>query len=238
MRAFARISVALSVAFAMTGAQLAEACIPADRAALLVLDASYSMLRPVGRIGPTRFNLARAAVAAVVDLFPDDGYLALRFYGARSTATHNDCTDTNLAVPFAPAAENREAIKLALAKSHARGRTPIAYALGQMVADFAGVDVEKIVIVVSDGMESCDGDPCAIAETLAPQGFVIHTVGFLVDSISRRQLQCIAKATGGSYFDAPVALDLEDQLRQAFAACPIALAPPSRREDDDPAAAG
>jgi len=223
MRFYGRFATAMTAALAGPLMAVAEACVPPDRAALLILDASYSMRRGVARTGTNRFNLARQAVAAVVNLFPPEGYLALRFYGSESQSIREDCLDTKLAVPFAPAAENRDAILLALADAHARGLTPIAYALQQAVSDFPGGDLDKLIIVVSDGIEACAGDPCGAAIELGALGFTIHTVGFVVNRSARAQLQCIAAVTGGTYFDVPVAVQLPDKLKEAFSACPIAF---------------
>jgi Ca-activated chloride channel family protein len=210
----------------------------ADRAALLILDASYSMLGLVGTSDQNRFDLARAAVASFVDRYPPYGYLALRLYGSESHALRNNCQDTILVVPFAPARENHAAIKLALATAHARGVTPIAYALEQAVADFGGTGLEKVIVAVSDGIESCNGDPCATAADLTRQGFVIHTVGFLVDRPARLALQCIASVSGGRYFDVRDPFDLPDRLAQAFDPCPVAFVRPDDWETASSPAAG
>jgi Ca-activated chloride channel family protein len=229
-----RFLVALVVAVAMPLGSFAQACTIADRAVLLILDASYSMLNRVAAPGgpTTRFAAARNAVSGVVDIFPDDGFLALRFYGSQSQATRMDCTDTMLAVPFGPALVNRAPIKAALAQAHARGVTPIAYSLAQAARDFPSNSLERTIILVSDGGESCDGDPCATAALLHTQGFVINAVGFMIAGIARAQLRCIAAAAGGKYFDVPVAVSLSESLGQAFGQCPVATLPVRRNDDD------
>jgi Ca-activated chloride channel family protein len=133
-----------------------------------------------------------------------------------------------LKVPFAPAATNAAVIKLALADSHARGVTPIAFALEQAVADFGENSLGHTIVLVSDGGEDCNGDPCATAAMLHSEGFVINTVGFGTDVQGGRQLQCIARASGGQYFPVPVAVQLQDKLMQALGICPIALGPTRR----------
>jgi Ca-activated chloride channel family protein len=193
-----------------------------------MLDSSYSMKRPVAQAAATRFNVARDALRGFIDRFPPTGYLALRFYGSEHVVTRNHCEDSLLAVPFAPAQENVEPLKLALAQAHARGVTPLAYALEQAGTDFPGNAVEKLIVIVSDGLESCGGNPCAAAAALGRQGFVINTIGFLADRDARRQLQCVADATGGQYFHVPVNIGLQEKLDEAFAGCPIAAAPTER----------
>ena len=63
---------------------------------------------------------------------------------------------------------------------------------------------ERIVVLVSDGKETCEGDPCVTARALAAADtkLVVHTIGFGVDAAARRQLQCIAGMARGTYSDA------------------------------------
>ena len=74
-------------------------------------------------------------------------------------------------------------------------------------------------MLVSDGKETCQGDPVLAAKALAAKGITVHTVGFIVDTAARGQLQAIARATGGTYFDAPVGPELPDTLKSALTAC-------------------
>jgi Ca-activated chloride channel family protein len=216
----AAFGAALTAALTVPLAPVASACEPTNRDALLILDASDSMLRYSGS-AISRFNVAKKAIQAAIDLFPSDGLLGLRLYGSQAPVDREVCTDTVLAVPLAPAAENRNAITTALASARARGKTPIAYALEQAAADFPE-HATRTIILVSDGRESCQGDPCATAAQLAKRGFVINTVGFQVDRPGRSQLQCIAAATGGQYFNAPVAIQLTNRLLDALGVCTIA----------------
>ena len=77
----------------------------------------------------------------------------------------------------------------------------------------------RVIVLVSDGKETCQGDPVVAARALAAKGITVHTVGFIVDTAARGQLQAIARATGGTYFDAPVGPELPDTLKQALNAC-------------------
>jgi Ca-activated chloride channel family protein len=222
-RRYARAVVygpALAAALTLPFAPVVQACVPGEPSVLLMLDASESMLVYVAG-GASRFEFARRSVKAALDLFPDDGLIALRFYGSESYASRRICNDSVLAVPFGPTAGNREPIKLALAGARARGRTPIAFALERAAADFPE-GASRTIVLVSDGRENCDGDPCGTASALAAQGFVINTVGFQADRSGRIQLQCIAEVTGGKFFNAPAALQLTDQLLQALAVCTVA----------------
>src|SRR3954462_6079058 len=96
MRTLGRLAFALTASVSIAVASTAEACIPDGRTVLLMLDSSYSMLRSVSRTGPTRYVVARNALASVVDSFPRDGFLALRLYGSQTTILRQDCRDTFL----------------------------------------------------------------------------------------------------------------------------------------------
>jgi hypothetical protein len=121
-------------------------------------------------------------------------------------------------VPSGPA--EAAAIAASVDGAKAQGYTPIAYSLEQAQGDFpAGRAKERVIVLVSDGKETCKGDPLLAAKGLATRGITIHTVGFIVDTAARMQLQNIARATGGTYFDAPVGPELPDRLRAAFNAC-------------------
>jgi Ca-activated chloride channel family protein len=229
MHVLGRLAVAFTAAIALPFGTTARACMPEGRSVLLILDASYSMLRTVSRTGPTRFVVAREALNSVVDRFPREGHLALRLYGSQSHIFRENCEDTVLAVPFGPASKNAALIKLTLAQSHARGLTPIALALEHAAGDFDATYLDKRIVVVTDGADSCGGDPCATALKMSVEGFVIDTVGFLLNEApARRQLQCMAQVTKGTYIEVRSYLELTDRLAGLLAECAIVeVAPPT-----------
>ncbi len=151
---------------------------------------------------------------------PDDTVVSLRAYGHQSPRKAKDCRDTALLVPFAKAAENRNQISALSAGLQAQGYTPITHVLGLAADDLKPLSGKKSIVLVSDGKETYEGDPCVLARKLAEADaeLVIHTVGFDVDDQTRRQLQCIAKAGRGEYRDAANAPDLSSMLQEAVAA--------------------
>ena len=207
----------LTMAF-MPMAVWAQTCNTADRSVLLVLDASGSMSAKLPN-GETRIEVARRAVKGVASLIPARAQLSLRLYGAQSAASQKNCQDTNLAVPFGPASASGAPIAASVDGAKAQGYTPIAYSLRQAANDFPADAKERVIVLVSDGKETCQGDPVVAAKALAGKGITVHTVGFVVDTAARGQLQAIARATGGSYFDAPVGPELPDTLKSALSAC-------------------
>jgi hypothetical protein len=218
--------VALGVA-ALPAASLAQSCNTADRSVLLILDASGSMNAKLPN-GETRIAVAQRAIKGVAGFVPAQAQLSLRMYGAQSAARQKNCQDTNLAVPFGPASVSGAAITTTVDATKAQGYTPIAYSLGQAANDFPGDARERVIVLVSDGKETCQGDPVVAAKALAAKGITVHTVGFVVDTAARGQLQAIARATGGTYFDAPVGPELPDTLKAALNACKtrVAALPP------------
>lgn len=209
--------VAVTVALLPNPAS-AQTCNVADRSVLLVLDASGSM-NAVLPSGESRIAVARRAVKDVAALFPDDAQVSLRLYGSQSPRDDHNCQDTKVAVPFGPASENASQIAAAVDAAPAQGYTPIAHVLAQIGADFPADATERTVVLVSDGKETCDGDPVLAARQLADAGITLHTVGFIVDTAARQQLQAMASATGGSYFDAPVGPELPETMTSALNAC-------------------
>lgn len=169
--------------------------------------------------GETRLEVAKRAVKGVAALIPAQAQIGLRMYGAQSPSARKDCQDTHLAVPFAAAGAAAAPIAASVDAARAQGYTPIAHALAQAVADFPADARERVVVLVSDGKETCQGDPVVAARALAQKRITVHTVGFVVDTAARGQLQAVAAATGGSYFDAPVGPELPERLKAALNAC-------------------
>lgn len=210
--------LALAFAAGLPSAALAQTCNSADRNLSLVLDASGSMNARLPN-GESRFAVAQRAVKDVVSLVPLQAQVSLRMYGAKSPPKDKNCQDTHVAVPFAPASTARSDIASAVDGAEARGYTPIALSLEQASNDFPADAKERVIVLVSDGKETCKGDPAVAAKALAAKGITVHTVGFVVDSAARMQLQNIARLTGGSYFDASLGPELPDTLKSAFSAC-------------------
>ncbi len=211
--------VALTAGF-LSAAEPAQAqtCNTADRSVLLILDASGSMNAKLPN-KETRIAVAQRAIKGVAGFVPAQAQLSLRMYGAQSAARQKNCQDTHLAVPFGPAAASSASITAAVDGAKAQGYTPIAYSLQQAANDFPTDAKERVIVLVSDGKETCKGDPAVAAKSLAAKGITVHTVGFIVDTAARGQLQAIARVTGGTYFDAPVGPELPDTLKSAFSAC-------------------
>ncbi len=189
-------------------------------ALVMVLDSSGSMAEPVGGPGSggrTRMAAARDALGTVVDGLPDGHPTGLRVYGADKAS---GCDDTRLARPVAPL--DRAGLKAAVAAVTPKGDTPIGLSLRKAAEDLpkpaGGAPATRTILLVSDGEDTCGTpEPCEVAADLARQGIGLRVdaVGFQVAGKAREQLECVAEAGNGRYYDAPDADALARQLQRA-----------------------
>ncbi|WP_406163426.1 VWA domain-containing protein [Streptomyces sp. NBC_01005] len=183
---------------------------------VMVLDSSGSMADDDGT-GRSRMESARTAVGTVVDGLPDGYPTGLRVYGADRA---RGCTDTRLVKPVRGL--DRAALKRAVAAVRPRGDTPIGLSLRKAAEDLPGPSGGAVgtrtILLVSDGEDNCGAPgPCEVAERLGKEvaGLRIDTVGFQVRGAAREQLECVAAAGNGRYYDAPDADSLARQLQRA-----------------------
>jgi hypothetical protein len=195
------------------GAQTAPA-----RSVELILDASGSMAGKLAS-GRVKIDAARSAVERFLGAAPASTRLSFRLYGHQSPRERHNCQDTELARPFGDATAARADIVARAKGVTPQGYTPITWVLRQAAKDFTAAETgQRFIVLVSDGKETCDGDPCATAKALALAKIVVHVIGFDVDETSRMQLKCIASVTGGTYFDAADAEKLAAAISQAATA--------------------
>jgi Mg-chelatase subunit ChlD len=187
-----------------------------DRSVEIVVDASRSMWGQIG--GQAKMSIAKDILEDVSYWFPEDLDLALRAYGSTSPSESNNCGDSTLLVPFSD--YNREPIRAAISGLRPTGQTPIAYALNQSARDFGSQNSDRSVVLVTDGIESCGGDPVRAARDLSDQGIMVHVIGFGLGNATDEDtssLQAIAHASGGHYVTARSAEELKEALVQTVA---------------------
>ena len=135
--------------------------------------------------------------------------LALRVYGHQSnvTNTFQDCQDTKLEVAFGPS--NIDPIKNKIKGLQAKGATPIARSLEAAAADFPDTLARNFIILITDGLESCDNDPCIVARKLRDKGVKVtpFVIGLGMDLSYLDKFECI-----GSYTDAESKAAFENVL--------------------------
>jgi len=184
-----------------------------ERSVEIVVDASRSMWGRMG--GQPKMVVAKQILEDVSYWFPEDLDLALRAYGSTSPSDSNNCADSMLLVPFGD--ENREPIRHAITGLRPLGQTPIAYALNQAARDFGASQSDRSVVLVTDGIESCGGDPVQAARDLREQGIMVHLIGFGLGNAADEDaasLQAVANASGGRYVTAGSAEELKIALAQ------------------------
>ncbi|MFO7550644.1 MAG: VWA domain-containing protein [Haliea sp.] len=182
---------------------------------LFIMDASGSMW---GRVdGEPKIVLAREVLADLVTSLPDTTNAGLIAYG------HNrkgDCEDIETLVPVAPL--QREAMIARVGGLNPKGKTPITGAIAEATELLRQIEQTTSVILVSDGLESCGGDPCQAVREARAAGvdFRMHVVGFDLGDTDTAELQCMADAGGGRYFSATNASELSSALEEAVRISP------------------
>ncbi len=176
--------------------------------AMIIYDASGSMWGQID--GVNKVVIARDALRSVVEKWNPKVELGLTAYGHR---VKGDCNDIQTLIPIGRVDKKRmiDTVNAIMPK----GMTPIARSLRQVANSLRQYEDQTTIILISDGKESCDQDPCATARQLKAEGinFVAHVVGFNVNAATDRQLSCIAKATGGEYFSAKNAASLTKAIK-------------------------
>mgnify|MGYP002403530305 CR=1 FL=1 len=203
MRKFLRATIgALSLLGVATAAQAA------DRA-IIVLDASGSMWGQIG--GKPKLEIARETLKTVLQSVPGTLELGLMAYGHRE---RGNCADIQLIVPPGPG--TGPAIAAAADKMKFLGSTPLSAAVKQAAEALRYGEEKATVILITDGIETCNADPCALATELEEHGidFTAHVVGFGLSDDEGRQVACLADNTGGKYLPADDAVQLEDALTE------------------------
>jgi Mg-chelatase subunit ChlD len=189
---------------------------------LFILDASGSMWSKVE--GQEKITIAKQVMTDLLRQLPDGIEAGLEVYGHRSKGACGD-----IEIMSAPARGNREAMIGEISSISPKGMTPITGSLRVAAEALKGTEEQASIVLVSDGKETCEADPCAAVRSIRAQGINlrIHVVGFDVNDEERKQLQCIAAAGGGKYFSADTAGQLAtalSEVRQAVTTAPAETA--------------
>jgi hypothetical protein len=184
---------------------------------LIIFDASYSMEEKIN--GKRKIDVAKRVVYNTVKNIPPDTRVGLRVYGHKlGIIGLYPCRKTELLVPVQ--FNTSGAIIEKLRSINPTGQTPITYSVKMAVEnDFHGLNGPKRIILVSDGMETCDGNPCDYAVEMVRRGIElkVDVVGFaLKNPAAINQLKCIALSTGGKFFTADTEAALARSLQNSF----------------------
>ncbi len=179
----------------------------ADTGTVFILDGSGSMWGQVE--GRPKIEIARQVMVDLSERLPENVQTGLMVYG------HNrkdDCDDIETLVHLGG---DRAAMNEALQSVRPKGMTPITASLHRAVDELKEREGQTSIVIVSDGKETCGGDPCSAAREAIATGINlrIHVIGFDVTPEETRQLTCIAEEGNGKYFEAANT----DQLTVALA---------------------
>jgi Ca-activated chloride channel family protein len=158
-------------------ALLAALCLPnvslAEGRSIIVLDASGSMWGQID--GRTKIDIAREALSGVIAKLPADTEMGLMAYGHREKGS---CDDIEIIVE--PATGTGPAILEAANALQFIGKTPLTESVRRAALALRSTEEKATVILITDGIETCAADPCALGAELEATGvdFTAHVVGF------------------------------------------------------------
>jgi Ca-activated chloride channel family protein len=193
---------------AMTAQDVSTGYEPKSRI-LFIFDASNSMAGQWE--GAKKIDIAREILLDMVDSLEEmpNVEMALRIYGHQSPVPPQDCNDTKLEVPFGPG--NAARIRQKLRFINPKGTTPIAHSLELAPDDFPPCgNCRNIILLITDGVEACDGDPCEVSHRLQKMGIILRPfiIGIGSDPNFRETFDCI-----GEYYDAPGKQEFREALK-------------------------
>jgi len=200
--------------------------------AIIVLDGSGSMWAQIE--GKARITIARETLHEVLATLPDDLELGLMTYGHREKG---NCDDIEMLVQ--PTAGAGAAIAAAADGINPKGMTPISDAVRLAAEDLRFTEQKATVILITDGLETCEVDPCALASELESQGvdFTTHVLGFGLSDEEGQQVACLAENTGGKYLSANDGDALVEALTATVAQVVQAEPEPAPEPEPEPVAA-
>lgn len=186
---------------------LAEPALAQDRS-IIVLDASGSMWGQID--GRPKLEIAREALGTVLSEMPQEAELGLMAYGHREKGS---CADIELVVPPGPG--TAQAIAEAANAMKFLGKTPLTESVRRAAAELRSTEAKATVILITDGIETCEADPCALGAELEASGvdFTAHVVGFGLTAEEGATVACLAENTGGRYIEAKDAGSLVEALK-------------------------
>tara|TARA_R110001592_G_scaffold29350_6_gene106550 strand:+ start:16501 stop:17832 length:1332 start_codon:yes stop_codon:yes gene_type:complete len=213
-----------AVAFVCLGAMP----VYADTNIIFIVDASGSMKEKVEN--QTRMEAAKDVLGKTLEGIPKTANLGLMVYGHRNA---KDCSDIELVSPLG--GDDAATLQKTISTLEAKGETPIAESIRQASKSFAAFKgQDNKIILVTDGLEECQGDPCAAAKEVKASGLdvTVNVVGFTLGEEEAKAVQCITEATGGKYYGAADVEALTTALQEAATSEPEPAASTVTFEDN------
>lgn len=194
---------------------------------IFIYDASGSMWGQMD--GKYKMQIAGKVLTEALDRLPPRQPLGFVAYGHRR---EKDCRD----VEFLVGMDNtdKQPLREAIGEIKPLGRTPLAYSATQVIDQLRTSKVRATIILITDGIESCDGDLCEVIRQARAEGidFKLHIIGFGLKDDETEALRCAAAAGDGQYHDAANAGSLKLGLEEATGATvdEVAYTPPEMPE--------
>lgn len=177
---------------------------------LFLVDASGSMKESIE--GRTKFDMAKELLYKSTDSISKIAgkvEVGMRLFGHQSPRSEHNCKDSKLEVNFTRNAA--PLIQYALDQATPQGWSPIAYSMEQAALDF-GDDANSLnaIILITDGIESCDGDPCKISKLFTEKRISLkpYIIGIGVNEEDRDRYNCV-----GQFYDGDNAQTFSNSLR-------------------------
>ncbi|WP_051272144.1 VWA domain-containing protein [Shimazuella kribbensis] len=182
----------------------------------ILLDSSGSMLGEIN--GETKMILAKRAIQNFISKLPDNSNVSLRVYGHRGSNKAKDkkvsCQSSELVYPLSK--YDQDAFEQSLNKFQPTGYTPLALAIKQThddLVDHTGKNVQNLTYIVSDGIETCGGNPIQAAKMLHQSNIeaIVNIIGFDINGDSgQKALKRVAEAGQGTFTSVNGKVDLEE----------------------------
>ena len=183
---------------------------PSTTNVLFIVDGSNSMWGQIE--GQAKIEIVRRVLGERIQNLSSNVNAGLIAYGHRQ---EQDCDDIETLVELQPL--DRQALVSKIQAITPVGETPIASSIQRAVEKVKGLEDKASIILMTDGRETCNPDPCGFVTKLrAEVEFELDVVGFdIVSEDDARQLQCLAKAGGGTYYTAATVEGLDDAFKDA-----------------------
>jgi len=176
---------------------------------MVVFDGSGSMWGQID--GKAKIEIARDAIKEMVNSWNQESKIGLIAYGHRKKG---DCADIETLHPVAVLDKN--AFTSSVNAIQPKGKTPISAAVHKAAKELKFTEEKATVILISDGLETCNADPCALATDLEAAGldFTTHVIGFDINKAESAKLACLATNTGGKFILASNAAELNKAITE------------------------
>lgn len=189
---------------------------------IIILDCSASMNKIIGPVRKT--DIARKVVETILDGMHQDSHDAgsmksgLRVFGAKFFKWKQNCDDTSLEVALDDIEKTRPPIMTKTSTITAKGQSSLSLSIDALKGDFPEEnDKANFIVVISDGDESCGGSPCDAVKQLVgdSRGVSVNTIGVETSPAGYDNLNCMAQAGNGRYFDSKDVQDFVMFLKDA-----------------------